>query len=67
MTPAGPAVRFLGGYFRCRAPAEAGISLSLRHQRLSFAFSGVRFSHREDGGFDDRNYTREARASEKDG
>lgn len=40
------------------------ISLSLRHQRLSFGFSSIRFSHRADRGLDDRNYT--WAASEKD-
>lgn len=38
--------------------------MSLRHQRLSFGFSSIRFSHRADRGLDDRNYT--WAASEKD-
>lgn len=62
MTPAWPFGSRRSGHFRCQPEAA---SLSLRHQRLSFGFSNVRFSHRGDGGLDDRNYTRPA--SEKDG
>lgn len=63
MTPARPFGSRCSGHFRCQP--EAGTSLSLRHQRLSFGFSNVRFSHRGDRGLDDRNYIRPA--SEKDG
>lgn len=55
----------LSGVASTSGAGKAGTSLSLRHQRLSFGFSGVRFSHREDRGLDDRNYTRLASA-EKD-
>ena len=61
MTPTNGAWSSGNRYFRCQ---EAAISLSLRHQRLSFRFLSIRFSHREDRGLDDRNYT--GAASEKD-
>lgn len=61
MTPTAGAWSSSSRYFRCQ---KAATSLSLRHQRLSFGFSSIRFSHREDRGLDDRNYTETA--SKKD-
>lgn len=61
MTPTAGVWSSSSRYFRCQ---KAATSLSLRHQRLSFGFSSIRFSHREDRGLDDRNYTEAA--SKKD-